>query len=85
MKAIGKNIVIRVVDEEITTASGLLLSAEDSNQMRYKRGVVVSPGTEVPFIKEGEEIYYEKAQSFTMLIDGEQMTIIKERDVVLVL
>ena len=47
MKAIGKNIVIRQVDEEIKTASGLVLSGEDANQFRYKRGVVVTPGTEV--------------------------------------
>ena len=84
MRAIGKNIVINVIEEEITTASGLLLSAEDSNQMRYKRGVVLSPGTEVQSVKEGEEIYYDKRQSFTMIVDGNQVTVINERDLVLV-
>lgn len=84
MRAIGKNIVINVIEEEITTASGLLLSAEDSNQMRYKRGVVLSPGTEVQSVNEGEEIYYDKRQSFTMIVDGNQVTVINERDLVLV-
>lgn len=84
MRAVGKNIVINVIEEEITTASGLLLSAEDSNQMRYKRGVVLSPGTEVQSVKEGEEIYYDKRQSFTMIVDGNQVTVITERDLVLV-
>lgn len=84
MRAVGKNIVINVIEEEITTASGLLLSAEDSNQMRYKRGVVLSPGTEVQSVKEGEEIYYDKRQSFTMIVDGNQVTVINERDLVLV-
>lgn len=84
MRAVGKNIVIKVIEEEITTASGLLLSAEDSNQMRYKRGVVISPGTEVQSVKEGEEIYYDKRQSFTMIVDGNQVTVITERDLVLV-
>jgi co-chaperonin GroES (HSP10) len=85
MKAIGKNIVIRNVDEEVKTASGLVLSGEDTNQLRYKRGVVVTPGTEVSAIQEGNEIYYDKAQSYTMIIHDEQFTIIQERDVVVVL
>jgi co-chaperonin GroES (HSP10) len=85
MKAIGKNIVIRNVDEEIKTASGLVLSGEDTNQLRYKRGKVVTPGTEVSSISEGDEIYYDKAQSYTMIIHDEQYTIIQERDVVMVL
>jgi co-chaperonin GroES (HSP10) len=85
MKAIGKNIVIRQVDEEVKTASGLVLSGEDTNQLRYKRGKVVTPGTDVKGIAEGDEIYYDKAQSYTMIIHDEQFTIIQERDVVLVL
>jgi co-chaperonin GroES (HSP10) len=85
MKAIGKNIVIHNIDEEIKTASGLVLSGEDTNQLRYKRGKVITPGTEVKAIQEGDEIYYDRAQSYTMIIHDEQFTIIQERDVVLVL
>lgn len=85
MKAIGKNIVIRQVDEEVRTASGIVLSGEDTNQLRYKRGKVITPGTEVLSIASGDEIYYDKAQSYTMIINDEQFTIIQERDVVLVL
>jgi co-chaperonin GroES (HSP10) len=85
MKAIGKNIVIHNIDEEIKTASGLVLSGEDTNQLRYKRGKVITPGTEVKSIQEGDEIYYDRAQSYTMIIHDEQFTIIQERDVVLVL
>ena len=85
MKAIGKNIVIRQVDEEVKTTSGLVLSGEDTNQLRYKRGKVVTPGTEVHSISEGDEIYYDKAQSYTMIVNDEPFTIIQERDVVLVL
>ena len=85
MKAIGKNIVIKNIDEEIKTASGLVLSGEDTNQLRYKRGKVITPGTDVKSISEGDEIYYDRAQSYTMIIHDEQFTIIQERDVVLVL
>jgi co-chaperonin GroES (HSP10) len=85
MKAIGKNIVIKSINEEVKTSSGLILSGEDTNQLRYKRGTVVTPGTEVSNIKECDEIYYDKAQSYTMIINDDQFTIIQERDVVLVL
>jgi len=85
MRAIGKNIVIKNIDEEIKTSSGLVLSGEDTNQLRYKRGKVVTPGTEVLSIASGDEIYYDKAQSYTMIIHDEQYTIIQERDVVMVL
>jgi co-chaperonin GroES (HSP10) len=85
MKPIGKYIVIKTIDEELKTESGLYLSGEDMNQMRYKRGIVVASGTDVPHIKKDDEIYYDKVQGFTMLIDDKQYTIIRENDVVVVL
>jgi co-chaperonin GroES (HSP10) len=85
MTPIGKYIIIKNVDESIKTESGLLLSGEDANQLRYKRGLVVAPGTEVAVIEQGDELYYDKAHSFTMLIDDTQYTIISERDVLVVL
>lgn len=85
MKAIGKHIIIKAIDEEIKTQSGLFLSAEDTNQMRYKKGEVVEPGTEVQSIKSGEIIHYDKGNSFTMMIGDGLFTVIQERDVVVVL
>lgn len=85
MKPIGKYIVIKTIEEEIKTSSGLLLSAEDANQMRYKKGLVIKPGSTVEVIKEGDSIYYDKRAGFTMLIENEPYTIITENDVVVVL
>lgn len=85
MKPIGKYIVIKTIEEEIKTSSGLLLSAEDASQMRYKKGKVVKPGSTVEVIKENDEIYYDKRAGFTMLIENEPYTIIFENDVVVVL
>lgn len=85
MKPIGKYIVVKTVDEEVKTESGLILSGEDTNQLRYKRGKVIEPGTDVSVIKSGDELYYDKGHSFTMLIGDVQYTIISERDVVVVL
>ncbi len=85
MKAIGKNIVIKQVKESVRASSGIELSGDDVNKLRYSRGVVVAPGTEVKSISAGDEIYYDKAQSFTMIVGDEQVIIIQERDVVLVI
>ena len=85
MRPIGKYIVIKDIQEEIKTQSGLILSGEDTNQLRYKRAEVVAVGTDVDVIDEMDELYYDKSHSFTMLIDNEQYTIISERDVVVVI
>lgn len=84
MKPIGKYIVVKDIQETVKTESGLILSGEDTNQLRYKRAEVIASGTDVTAIDEGDELYYDKAHSFTMLINDEQFTIISERDVVVV-
>ena len=84
MKPIGKYIIVKDIQEEIKTQSGLILSGEDTNQLRYRRAEVIAPGTDVEVIDEGDELYYDKGHSFTMLINNEQYTIISERDVVVV-
>lgn len=85
MRPIGKYIVVKDIQESVKTESGLILSGEDTNQLRYKRAEVVAPGTDVSVIDEGDELYYDKAHSFTMLIEDVQYTIIQERDVVVVI
>lgn len=84
MKPIGKYIVVKDLAEEIKTQSGLILSGEDANQFRYKKALVVKPGTDVSSINEGDVIYYDKNHSFTMIISDEQFTILRESDVVVV-
>jgi co-chaperonin GroES (HSP10) len=85
MKPIGKNIIVKTIDEEVTTDSGLVLSGEDVKSMRYRKAIVISAGTEVAYIKTDDIIYYDKSHGFTMLIENKPHTIIQERDVVVVL
>jgi co-chaperonin GroES (HSP10) len=85
MQPIGKYIVVSDIDEEIKTDGGLLLSAKDAGEFRYKKGRVIKPGTDVGVIKEKDVVYYDKSHSFTMVINNHKYTIIQERDVVIVL
>jgi co-chaperonin GroES (HSP10) len=85
MKPIGKYIIIKKIDEELKTKSGLLLSAQDASDFRYKKGEVIKEGTDVNVINEGDIIYYDGAVGHQMLINDDPYTIITERDVVVVL
>ena len=85
MKPIGKNIIIKTIEEEIKTSSGLLLSSEDASQLRYKKGRIVEIGTDVVAIEKDSEIYYDKRAGYTMLINDTPYTVIQENDVVVVL
>lgn len=85
MHPIGKYIIIITVEEELKTASGLLLSQNDAKDLRYHKGIVVAVGTDVQHIKSEDTIYYDKRAGYTMLIDENQYTVISERDVVVVL
>lgn len=84
MQPIGKYIIIKTIEEEIKTSSGLLLSSEDANQLRYKKGLVIKSGSDVDVIHEKDLIYYDKRAGFTLLIKDEPFTIIQEKDVVVV-
>ncbi len=85
MKPIGKYIVINKINEELKTESGLLLSAQDVSDFRYRKGEVVKAGTDVSVINEGDLIYYDKSAGHEMLIEDNPYTVITERDVVVVL
>ena len=85
MKPIGTYIVIKEIKEELKTESGLLLSAQDASQFRYKKGKVIKEGTDVTVIKAEDIIYYDGGAGHQMLIEDNPYTIIQERDVVVVL
>ena len=58
MKAIGKNVVIEKIEEEIKTESGLLLSNEDAQSFRYQKGKIILPGSECCHLKKDEKLLY---------------------------
>jgi len=85
MRAIGKHIIImEEVGGQAATKSGILLSADDTEQLRYKRGVVVKEGSEVTAISEGDTIYYDRRAGHSLLVGDDMYTVIVERDVVAV-
>jgi co-chaperonin GroES (HSP10) len=85
MRPVGKYIIIKKINEEYKTDSGILLSSEDVSSLRYHKAEVVEPGTNVDTIKSKDLIYFDKAAGHSMIINDDTYTIIQERDVVVVL
>jgi co-chaperonin GroES (HSP10) len=85
MKPIGKYIIIKPIEEQLKSDSGLLLTSEDASNFRYKKGEVIKPGTDVDVISSDDVIYYDGSAGYTMFIEDTVYTVILERDVVVVL
>jgi len=86
MKAIGKNIVITPIKEDDKkTSGGLLLGEQHREDIRYRKGNVITVGTDVLGVKDGDEVYYDRHAGFGIELQKEQYKVIKEHDVVIVL
>ncbi len=86
MKAVGKYIVIKPLEEKnVKTEGGLILSDKQREDIRYRKAKVINPGTEVKAIEKGNEIYYDRNAGFGIQIKEKQYKIIKEFDVVVIL
>ena len=86
MKAIGKYIVIEPIKEvNVQTKGGLILAEKQREDVRYRRAMVLEPGSDVSVLKKGDEVYYDKAAGFNIEIKKEEYKVIKEQDVVIIL
>tara|TARA_R110000824_G_C15083084_1_gene664587 strand:- start:95 stop:358 length:264 start_codon:yes stop_codon:yes gene_type:complete len=85
MKAINKFIIIEPITEEVVSSSGLVMSAADADDLRYRKGRVISAGHMVESMSSGDEIYYDKQAGHEARLSGSVYTVILERDVVVCL
>jgi co-chaperonin GroES (HSP10) len=85
MKPISKYILLNHIEEELKTESGILLSGDEAQKRRYHKGKVVSVGEEVKAIAKDDVVYYDHRGAHTLIIEGIKITVIQERDVVIVL
>ena len=86
MRAIGKYIVITPVKESgVKTKGGLLLTEDSREDVRYREGKVITIGTDVIGVKDGDQIYYDRHAGFGIELEKEQFKVIKEQDIVIVI
>ena len=86
MRAIGKHIVITPIKENDTkTSGGLILAEIHREDIRYRKGKIITTGTDVIGVKDGDEIYYDRHAGFGIELKKEKFKVIKEHDIVIVL
>ena len=90
LKPLGDRVVVEVVEEDDVTASGIVLP--DSAKEKPQRGKVVATGSgrwedgkRVPLeVSEGDEVLYSKYGGTEVKVDGQELLILRESDILAV-
>ena len=88
LKPLGDRLVVQASEEEETTASGIVLpdTAKEKPQkgkvLAVGDGEVKEDGSRRPLdVKEGDEVLYSKYGGTEITIDGEDLLVLRESDV----
>ena len=84
---LGDKVVLKQVEAEETTASGIILSAK--TQEKPLEGIVIAvgpggmvDGKEVTMqVKEGDKVIYKKYSTTEVKVDGEEYLMVKQNDI----
>jgi chaperonin GroES len=88
LKPLGDRLIVRAIEEEETTASGLVLP--DTAKEKPQKGKVLAvgdgrlddDGKRVPLdVAEGDEVLYSKYGGTEIKVDGEDLLVMRESDV----
>ncbi len=88
LKPLGDRLIIKVVEEEETTASGILLP--DTAKEKPQKGKVVAVGKGriddngkriALDVEEGDEVLYSKYGGTEIKVEGEDLLVLRESDV----
>ena len=88
LKPLGDRVIVRAIDEEETTASGLLLP--DTAKEKPQKGEIVAAGEgrwdedgekRVPLdVSKGDVVLYSKYGGTDIKVDGEDLLVLRESD-----
>ena len=88
LKPLGDRLIVKAVEEEETTASGLVLpdTAKEKPQkgkvLAVGDGKVGDDGKRVPLdVSEDDEVLYSKYGGTELKVDGEDVLVLRESDV----
>ena len=89
LKPLGDRVIVQAIEEEETTASGLVLP--DTAKEKPQKGKVVAVGDgawdedgekRIPLdVAEGDEVVYSKYGGTEIVIDGDDLLVLRESDV----
>jgi len=84
MQAINYYLVVDKIKEAPKKVGGLELTESQDKDVRYLKGKVISVGDQVPVIKAGDIIRYDKHAGYGIEYDEKLYYVIKISDVVIV-
>jgi len=88
LKPLGDRLIVKPIEEEETTASGIVLP--DTAKEKPQKGKVVAvgdgaineDGSRRPLdVSEGDEVLYSKYGGNDIVVDGEDLLVMRESDV----
>ena len=79
MKAVGKKILLDPTPIELKTKSGIIL--QPKIEEKPNKGTVVSVGSEVSEVKDGDVVFFNKYTPAEIEEDGKKYFILKEEDI----
>jgi chaperonin GroES len=88
LKPLGDRLIVRAVEEEERTASGIVLP--DTAKEKPQKGKVLAvgdgrlddDGKRIPLdVSEGDEVVYSKYGGTEIVVDGEDLLVLRESDV----
>jgi len=83
IKPLADRVLIKMVEAEETTKSGIILSSGSKEKPQIAKVVAVGPGTEKikMYIKEGDKVIINKYSGTEVKFEGTEYTIVKQEDV----
>lgn len=85
MRAIGQYIIIDEIPEEVKkTSGGLLLNEKSREDLRFRKGTIISLGEMIDILKVGEVVLFDKAAGSSIDANDNEYKVITLRDVVAV-
>ncbi len=88
LKPLGDRLIVKPVDEEETTASGLVLpdTAKEKPQkgqvVAVGDGAIADDGSRRPLdVAEGDEVLYSKYGGTDITVEGEELLVLRESDI----
>ena len=89
LKPLGDRLIVRAIEEEETTASGLLLP--DTAKEKPQKGEVIAVGDgrfdedgekRIPLdVSQGDTVLYSKYGGTEIKVDGDELLVLRESDV----
>ena len=87
VKPLGDRVVIKNVEAEETTKSGLILTSAAKEKPQMAIVIAVGPGGNVDgkeitmHVKAGEKVIYSKYAGTEVKVDGEELIIVRQSDI----